>query len=165
MLCKVQEFGKAPKEEKNPSSDLYVSLSNDTVVVQRCSGDASPAQSIYASTKCASLMLFQALQIEHPSINFTFVLPATIEGNFRASAVDNPPNWTGAPKVHEADPNKHGLKREVVARQCICVIDILCYFRAAQVLYWLWPALIEWRARVKYNFRHPRVQASLLSAN
>ncbi|KAI6022474.1 hypothetical protein BKA83DRAFT_4279207 [Pisolithus microcarpus] len=119
-----------------------------------------PTRSIYASTKCASLMLFQALQIEHPSINFTFVLPATIEGNFRASAVDNPPNWTGAPKVHEDDPNKNGLKREVVARRCIRAIDrgektvyIPRYFRAAQILYWLWPAFIEWRARVKYNFR------------
>ncbi|KAI6137158.1 hypothetical protein F5141DRAFT_1185916 [Pisolithus sp. B1] len=119
-----------------------------------------PTRSIYASTKCASLMLYQVLQIEHPSINFTFVLPATIEGNFRVSAVDNPPNWTGAPKVHEDDPNKNGLRREVVARRCIRAIDrgekkvyIPGYFSAAQVLYWFWPAFVEWRARVKYNFR------------
>ncbi|KAI5989468.1 hypothetical protein EDC04DRAFT_2588347 [Pisolithus marmoratus] len=119
-----------------------------------------PTRSIYASTKCASLMLYQALQIEHPSINFTFVLPATIEGDFRASAVDNPRDWSGAPMIHEDDPNKNGLKREVVARWCIRAIDrgeknvyIPYYYRAGQVLYWFWPALVEWRARVKYNFR------------
>ncbi|KAI6040052.1 hypothetical protein EDC04DRAFT_2680007 [Pisolithus marmoratus] len=99
-----------------------------------------PTRSIYASTKCASLMLYQALQIEHPSINFTFVLPATIEGDFRASAVDNPRDWSD---------------------WCIRAIDrgeknlyIPYYYRAGQVLYWFWPALVEWRARVKYNFRY-----------
>jgi hypothetical protein len=33
-------------------------------------------------------MLFRALAIEHPSISFNFICPGTIEGNFRASAVD-----------------------------------------------------------------------------
>ncbi|KIK12984.1 hypothetical protein PISMIDRAFT_18319 [Pisolithus microcarpus 441] len=85
-------------------SPMILLLSSIAVVIP------PPTWSIYASTKCASLMLFQALQIDLFSINFAFVLPATIEGNFRASPVDNPPNWTGAPKVHEDDPNKNGLK-------------------------------------------------------
>ncbi|KAI5997780.1 NAD(P)-binding protein [Pisolithus orientalis] len=119
-----------------------------------------PTRSIYASTKCASLMLYQALQIEHPSIKFTFFFPGTIEGDFRASAVDNPPGWTTPPKIHEDDPNKNGLKREVVARGCIRAIDrgernvyIPRHYRVAHVLYWFWPAFIEWRTSVKYNFR------------
>jgi len=33
-------------------------------------------------------MLFRALAIEHPSITFSLICPGTIEGNFRASAVD-----------------------------------------------------------------------------
>lgn len=33
-------------------------------------------------------MLFRALAIEHPSIAFNYICPGTIEGNFRASAVD-----------------------------------------------------------------------------
>ncbi|KAG6333308.1 hypothetical protein ID866_5785 [Astraeus odoratus] len=120
----------------------------------------APTRSLYASSKSASLMLYQALAIEHPSINFTFVIPGTIEGNFRASAIDNPPGTSGPPRLHEADPNKHGLKRDAVAARCIRAIDrgeknvfMPLYYKAAHVLYWLWPAFIEWRARVKYNFR------------
>ena len=33
-------------------------------------------------------MLFRALAIEHPKISFSYICPGTIEGNFRASAVD-----------------------------------------------------------------------------
>ncbi|KAI6103359.1 hypothetical protein EDD16DRAFT_1730754 [Pisolithus croceorrhizus] len=92
-------------------------------VTFHCSGDPPPTRSINASTECSSLMLHQVLRIEHPSINFTFFLPATIEGNFRASVVDYPPNRTGSPKVREEDPNKNGLKREELARRCKCAID------------------------------------------
>jgi len=105
-------------------------------------------------------MLYQALAIEHPLITFTFVIPGTIEGAFRESAVDNPPGSSGKPTIHEADPNERGLKREVVAARCISAIDsrekgvfLPLYFRAGHILYWLWPSYVEWRARVKYNFR------------
>ncbi|KIJ14849.1 hypothetical protein PAXINDRAFT_115601 [Paxillus involutus ATCC 200175] len=120
----------------------------------------APTRTLYASTKSASLLLYQALSIEHPSIAFTFILPGTIEGDFRASAVDNPPG-APAPKIHEADPNKHGLKREAVADRCMRAIDKAekmiftpGYFRAGHISYWVWPTFIEWRARVKYNFKH-----------
>lgn len=61
-------------------------------------------------------MLYQALSIEHPSITFTHCVPSTVEGDFRASAVDGG-------TVREADPNKSGLKREDVARRCVKAVD------------------------------------------
>ncbi|KAG6824186.1 hypothetical protein H0H92_007744 [Tricholoma furcatifolium] len=112
----------------------------------------APTRTLYASTKAASLVLYQALSIEHPSIAFTCVLPSTVEGDFRASAVDAGP-------VREKDPNKHGLKREDVARRCIEAVDagertvfMPTTMRVGHLLYWLWPAFVEWRARIKYNF-------------
>ncbi|OJA19699.1 hypothetical protein AZE42_08388 [Rhizopogon vesiculosus] len=118
----------------------------------------APTRSLYASTKSASLLLFQALAIEHPRISFTFFLPGTIEGDFRASAVDTPLN--SPPVIHEADPNKHGLRRGAVAARCMQAIDrkektviMPVIMRFGHLLYWIWPAYVEWRARVKYNFR------------
>ncbi|KAH7923772.1 NAD(P)-binding protein [Leucogyrophana mollusca] len=117
-----------------------------------------PTRALYAATKSASLVLFQSLAIEHPDITFTFFLPATIEGDFRSSAVDRHLNGS-SPRLHEADPNKHGMKRGVVAARCIRAIDngektvfIPRYMRIGQLLYWIWPAFTEWRARVKYNY-------------
>ncbi|KAG6887147.1 hypothetical protein C0995_001030 [Termitomyces sp. Mi166 len=111
-----------------------------------------PTRTLYASTKAASLVLYQALSIEHPSISFTCVLPSTVEGDFRASAVDAGP-------VREKDPNKYGLKRADVARRCIEAVDagertvfMPSTMRVAHLLYWLWPAFVEWRVRIKYNF-------------
>ncbi|KAG0703439.1 hypothetical protein DFH29DRAFT_916352 [Suillus ampliporus] len=118
----------------------------------------APTRTLYASTKSASLVLFQALAIEHPRISFVSFLPGTIEGDFRASAVDTPLN--SSPIIHEADPNKHGLRRDAVATRCIQAIDrkektviMPQYMRGGLILYWIWPAYVEWRARVKYNFR------------
>ncbi|KAF0328933.1 short chain dehydrogenase [Colletotrichum asianum] len=114
----------------------------------------APTRALYAATKASSLLLFQSLAIEHPKISFTFILPATIEGNFRASAVDSGP-------VREEDPNKHGLKIDYVAERCIDSIDrgvtgnvVLpkMPYAIAQYLYLLWPSFIEGRARKKYNF-------------
>ncbi|KAK2030366.1 short chain dehydrogenase [Colletotrichum zoysiae] len=114
----------------------------------------APTRALYAATKASSLLLFQSLAIEHPKIAFAFILPATIEGNFRASAVDSGP-------VREDDPNKHGLKIDYVADKCIDTVDhgitgnvILPKFpySVAQYLYLLWPSFIEARARKKYNF-------------
>ncbi|KAJ7473964.1 hypothetical protein FB451DRAFT_1002785, partial [Mycena latifolia] len=111
-----------------------------------------PTRTIYASTKAASLHLYQALAIEHPAIAFAHLLPSTVEGDFRASAVDGG-------TVREADPNKTGLKRTAVARRCVISIEdgeknvfMPWAMGPAHLLYWLWPRLIEWGARVKYNF-------------
>ena len=70
----------------------------------------APTRALYAASKGASLLLYQSLAIEHPDVAFTFILPGTIEGDFRKSAVDG-----GPPR--EADPNRHGLRREVVAQR------------------------------------------------
>jgi short-subunit dehydrogenase len=118
----------------------------------------APTRSLYNSTKSASLILFQALAIEHPHILFTLFLPGTIEGDFRASAVDTLPN--SQPVIHEADPNKYGLRRGAVAERCIRAIDhkektviIPQYMRFAHLLYWIRPAIVEGIASAKYNFR------------
>lgn len=114
----------------------------------------APTRALYAATKASSLLLFQSLAIEHPAIAFTFILPATIEGNFRASAVDDGP-------VREDDPNKHGLKIKYVAERCVDAVDravtgniVLPSFpyAIAHHLYHIWPSFIEKKARKKYNF-------------
>ncbi|KAL1716094.1 NAD-P-binding protein [Schizophyllum commune] len=112
----------------------------------------APTRSIYASTKGASLLLYQSLAIEHPNIAFSHIMPSTVEGDFRASAVDAGP-------VREANPNKHGLKREYVAERCIRAVDerqrtvfLPWTMRVGHLLYWLWPAFVERQARKKYNF-------------
>jgi short-subunit dehydrogenase len=113
----------------------------------------APTRSLYASTKAASYSLYRALSQEHPAIAFSFVLPSTVEGAFRTSAVDD------ADAVAEKDPNVHGLKREAVARRCMRAVDegarevwMPRFVALAPPLYWLAPSFIEWRARVKYNF-------------
>ena len=87
-------------------------------------------------------------------ITFTFVMPSTIEGDFRASAVDSGP-------VREANPNKYGLKRGDVARRCITAVDaqektvfMPGVTRYGHLLYWIWPRLVERFAMKKYNY-HP----------
>jgi len=112
----------------------------------------APTRSLYAATKSASLLLFQALAIEHPSIAFSFVMPSTIEGDFRASAVDAGP-------LREKDPNKAGLPRKEVAKRCIDAVDkgernvfMPGFTRFGNLLYWLYPTFVEWRAKIKYNY-------------
>ncbi|CAA7266434.1 unnamed protein product [Cyclocybe aegerita] len=111
-----------------------------------------PTRTLYGSTKASSLVLYQALSVEHPRISFSFFVPSTVEGDFRASAVDSGP-------VRELDPNKYGLKREDVARRCITAVDdqektvfMPGLMRYAHLLYWLWPSFIEGKASKKYNF-------------
>lgn len=113
-----------------------------------------PTRSLYASTKAASLVLYQALSIEHPSIAFTNIIPATIDGNFRASAVD-----AGTVR-RESNEKGRVLNRTQVAKRCVLAVDrhektvfLPGGMRFAHILYWVWPALVEWRARVKYNFQ------------
>ncbi|KAF8629001.1 hypothetical protein AX17_005857 [Amanita inopinata Kibby_2008] len=113
----------------------------------------APTRTLYASTKAASLMLYQALSIEHPRIAFTHIMPSTVEGDFRAGAVDNGP-------VREADPNMHGLKRDDVAKRSIRAVDngertvfVPRTMRVGHLAYWIVPGAIEWVARRKYNFQ------------
>ncbi|KAL5518704.1 hypothetical protein ACEPAH_387 [Sanghuangporus vaninii] len=113
----------------------------------------APTRALYGSTKSASLILYQSLAIEHPLIHFSFVLPSTIEGNFRASAVDAGP-------VREADPNRRGLKREDVAQRCILAVDrgerdvfMHAFNRVVPMLYYtVCPGVVEWFARKKYRY-------------
>ncbi|KAJ3565862.1 hypothetical protein NP233_g7373 [Leucocoprinus birnbaumii] len=112
----------------------------------------APTRAIYASTKSASLLLYQALAIEHRGVNFSLVMPSTVEGDFRSSAVDGG-------SIRERDPNKAGLKREAVAERCIQAVDnkdktvfLPATMRLGHLLYWLLPSFIEWRASVKYGF-------------
>ena len=77
---------------------------------------AAPTRTLYGSTKGAALMLYQSLSIEHPRIKFSFILPSTVEGDFRSGAVDGGP-------VREKDPAKSGLKRGTVAKACLRAVD------------------------------------------
>ncbi|KAG7446509.1 uncharacterized protein BT62DRAFT_931944 [Guyanagaster necrorhizus] len=113
-------------------------------------------RALYGSTKAASLVLYQALASEHPSISFSSVLPATVQGSFRASAVDQG-------TVRETDPNTGGMRPSHVARRCITAVDnaekivfMPGWMRIVHWLYWLRPALIEPATRAKYNY-HPKV--------
>ncbi|KAI0033635.1 hypothetical protein K488DRAFT_47278 [Vararia minispora EC-137] len=123
----------------------------------------APTRSIYGSTKAASLALYQALAIEHPKITFTYILPSTVQGSFRASAVDaEPQEMNTAPAEQTAStlrPRSHGLTREAVAKRCVAAIDaherVVFYppfYVYAQLLYWFWPSFIERQAAKKYGF-------------
>ncbi|KAI1778751.1 NAD(P)-binding protein [Hypoxylon cercidicola] len=115
----------------------------------------APTRVVYAATKASSLLLFQSLAIEHPDITFTFILPATIQGNFRASAVD------ADASSREAEPNRKGLKLDYVANRCVEAVDrqvrgnvVIPWFpyAIAHHLYYIWPSFIEQQARKKYAF-------------
>jgi NAD(P)-dependent dehydrogenase (short-subunit alcohol dehydrogenase family) len=112
----------------------------------------APTRGIYGSSKAASFILYQALAIENPSVDFSYVVPSTVRGDFRASAVDGGP-------TRELDPNQTGLKCEVVADRCIRAIDareeiifIPSFYRFAQLLLWLWPSYVKHKASQKYQF-------------
>ncbi|KAI2615328.1 NAD(P)-binding protein [Hypoxylon sp. NC1633] len=116
----------------------------------------APTRALYAATKASSLLLFQSMAIEHPKIAFTSVLPATIQGNFRASAVD------ADPATGESSPNQRGLRLDSVAKRCVDAVDqqvrgsmIVPWFpyALAHHLYYLWPSFIEQQARKKYDFK------------
>ncbi|KEP53309.1 short-chain dehydrogenase/reductase family protein [Rhizoctonia solani 123E] len=110
----------------------------------------APTRAIYCSTKSAGLLLFQSLAIEHPRIRFSNIIPATIEGDFRASAVDGG-------DVREV--LKGALGREEVAQAIVGAVDteqrtvwMPGMMRFAPFLYWIWPSFVEQKARTKYNF-------------
>lgn len=76
-----------------------------------------------------------------------------MEGDFRASAVDGG-------RVREADPSKHGLKRDAVAKRCLEAVDKrekavfipTLTGRVGHLVYWLFPSIIERIAAKKYNY-------------
>ncbi|KAJ3574994.1 hypothetical protein NPX13_g4186 [Xylaria arbuscula] len=115
----------------------------------------APTRALYAATKAASLLFFQSLAIEHPEITFSCIMPATIQGNFRSTAVDVDP------LLRRGEPNKKGLTVEYVAGRCAEAVDlglggtvVLPWFpyAIAHHLYYIWPSLIERHARKKYGF-------------
>jgi short-subunit dehydrogenase len=138
-----------PMMKRTSASPAILLVSSIAAVVP------APTRALYAATKAASLLLFQSLAIEHPQIAFTCVLPATIEGNFRSSAVD------ADPRQKTEETNKKGLKPEYVAGRCAKAVDqglrgnvVLPWFpyTIAHHLYYIWPSFIEKQARTKYNF-------------
>ncbi|KAJ7438879.1 NAD-P-binding protein [Mycena latifolia] len=80
-----------------------------------------PTRTLYASTKA------------HPAIAFTNLLPNTVEGDFRAAAVDG-----GA----------RGEKN----------VFMPWTMGPAHLLYWLWPSFVEACAVAKYNYTPPAVR-------
>jgi short-subunit dehydrogenase len=100
-------------------------------------------------------MLYESLAIENPSVAFSLFIPGTIEGDFRASAVDSGP-------VREADPNKRGLKRSYVAKVAIGMVDEgkdvvvrPLYMQLGHLLWWTsgWGKLLaETVAKRKYRW-------------
>ncbi|KAH9971245.1 NAD(P)-binding protein [Lactifluus volemus] len=102
----------------------------------------APTRAIYGSSKAASFLFYQALAIENPSVDFSYVLPSTVRVTFE-----------------QLDPNQTGLKCEVVADRCIRAIDareeiifIPSFYRFAQLLLWLWPSYVKHKASQKYQF-------------
>lgn len=111
----------------------------------------APTRSIYGSTKAASFILYRSLSIEHPRINFSIVCPATVEGDFRSSAVD-------LGDVRES--LKGALKAEYVARVCVKAVDdrtkLVLLPRAywlINLVSWILPSVVERGASKKYNFQ------------
>lgn len=138
-----------PMMKRTSASPAIVLVSSVAALVP------APTRALYAATKAASLLFFQSLAIEQPDIAFTCVLPATIEGNFRSSAVDVDPSQ----KMDET--NKKGLKLGYVASRCVEAVDggsrgnvVIPWlpYAIAHHLYYIWPSFIEKQARKKYNF-------------
>ncbi|KAI1427930.1 short-chain dehydrogenase [Xylaria sp. FL1777] len=138
-----------PMMKRTSASPAILLVSSIAAVVP------APTRAVYAATKAASLLLFQSLAIEHPQIAFTCMLPATIEGNFRSSAVD------ADPSEQTDETNKKGLKVEYVATRCAQAVDqglrgnvVIPWipYAIAHHLYYIWPSFIERQARKKYNF-------------
>ncbi len=111
----------------------------------------APTRSIYGSTKAASFVLYRSLSIEHPRIGFSIVCPATVEGDFRGSAVDSG-------DVRES--LKGALKAEFVARECVKAVDdgtkLVLLPRAywlINLISWILPSVVERGASKKYSFQ------------
>jgi short-subunit dehydrogenase len=111
----------------------------------------APTRSLYGSTKAASFVLYRSLSIEHPRIRFSIVCPATVEGDFRSSAVDS---------GHVRESLKGALKAEYVAQECMNALDhgtnlvlLPKVYWLINLLSWIFPGAVERGARKKYNFQ------------
>lgn len=110
----------------------------------------APTRALYVSSKAASLMAYQSIAIEHPQIQFSYVLPSTVQGSFRASAVDAGPSRE----------SQGGLLPEDVAHACVRAVDSgqrivhLPFFGSAiHLLQILAPSVVAFGARRKYNYQ------------
>ncbi|KAJ3727261.1 NAD-P-binding protein [Lentinula guzmanii] len=119
----------------------------------------APTRSIYGSTKSASLLLYQALAIEHPSVRFSFVLPSSVEGDFRASAVDQSPLDNQTTQTIPKPNSTPGLRVTDVGKRCIDAVDhsekvvfMPSTMKLGHILYLIWPSFIEKKAMLKYGF-------------
>ncbi|KZP00680.1 NAD(P)-binding protein [Calocera viscosa TUFC12733] len=74
----------------------------------------APTRTLYGSSKAASLALYQALAIEHPSLRFSLICPGTVNTSFRSSAPD------GDDK-REVEESK--LEPDVVAERAVQAVD------------------------------------------
>ncbi|KAI9061850.1 NAD-P-binding protein [Trametes sanguinea] len=115
----------------------------------------APTLALYCASKSASLLLYQALAMEHPAVAFTCVLPSTVRGQaFFAAAVDG-----GSIRPGAADPDEYGLTPEAVAERAVEAVDggdklVLIPGRAyvAHALYWIAPSVVARFARKRYNY-------------
>lgn len=119
-----------------------------------------PTRTLYSATKASSLMLFRALSIEHPRISFSHICPGTIQGNFRASAVDVVGARVTVPNGGVRENLDGAMSARDVAKRCIRMVDegqtgveiIPLKYKAGFFLSWLFPAWIDKKARQKYDF-------------
>ncbi|KAF8320129.1 NAD(P)-binding protein [Clavulina sp. PMI_390] len=145
-----------PMMESSSSNPAILLLSSVAAVIP------APSRALYAATKASSLLFYQALAIEHPRITFSIVLPGTIEGDFRASAVDVPAVSTPV-TYGDQDSNStlsKKLSRSKVALRCIEAADhgdrtvwMPSWYQFAHALYWIVPSAVERGARKKYNVK------------
>lgn len=122
----------------------------------------APSRALYSATKSASLLLFQALAIEHPHIHFSYVLPGTIEGNFQSKSIDLNSTATSTdsviPQKTSNSPLSKKLTRSEVASRCIEAVDhsdrvvwMPRWYQYAHALYWTFPSIVERGAKKKYH--------------
>jgi short-subunit dehydrogenase len=114
----------------------------------------APTRSLYAASKSSALLLYESLAIEHPSITFSLMMPSTIKGDFRSSAVDG-----GSVRDTSPGLSQKGLDKGYVAKKCVEAIDyrkkhvfLPGFHGVSHLLYWLFPSFVEARAREKYQF-------------
>ncbi|KAG8895914.1 hypothetical protein FRB99_000279 [Tulasnella sp. 403] len=145
MARRAAELETIPMLELTSKSPAILLVSSAAAIIP------APTRSLYVASKGASLLLYQSLAIEHPRIKFSNVIPATVEGNFRASTVD------GGDTKEEA---KGVLKRDYVATCCVDAVDrgvkvmfLPGRYRLFHLLYWLFPSVVERGAARKYNWQ------------
>ena len=78
----------------------------------------------------------------------SLIPPSTVEGDFRASAVDGRP-------VREVDLNKSGLRKYAIARRCVTTGKGMCSspgMSIGHILYWVLPSHVQRTARRRYRY-------------